>query len=112
MFGIGWAEMLVILIVAAMVIGPRDMPRALHAAGKLFRKFRAFTGDIQQSFERIMREEDLNEIIREANKPGGEDVETTASRQYALEQARLQSEIERAEDGGDDVLEKERRPND
>lgn len=102
MFGIGWAEMLVIFLVGALVIGPKDLPRALHGAGKLMRKFRLFTGDIQQSFDRIMREEDLNEIIREANKPGADAVETEAQRQYALEQARLQTDAERTADDNPD----------
>lgn len=92
MFDVGWTEMLMILLVAAVVIGPKDMPRALHAAGKLFRKFKMFTGDVQKSLDRIMHEEDLNDIMREANKPGGENLQFEIERQYALEQARKQDE--------------------
>ncbi len=84
--------MLMILLVAAVVIGPKDMPRALHAAGKLFRKFKMFTGDIQKSLDRIMHEEELNDIMREANKPGGENLQFEIDRQHALEQARKQEE--------------------
>lgn len=109
MFGIGWAEMLVVLLVAALVIGPKDLPKALHTAGKLLRKFRAFTGDIQQSFDRIVREEDLNEIIREANKPGEGKLEDVAAQQYAAEQQRLQTAAEMQED---EIEYQERRPND
>ena len=92
MFDVGWTEMLMILLVAAVVIGPKDMPRALHAAGKLFRKFKMFTGDIQKSLDRIMHEEELNDIMREANKPGGENLQFEIDRQHALEQARKQEE--------------------
>lgn len=78
--------MLMILLVAAVVIGPKDMPRALHSAGKIFRKFKMFTGDIQKSLDHIMREEELDEIIREANKPGGDNLQFEIDRQYEREQ--------------------------
>lgn len=92
MFDIGWSEMLVVLLVAIVVIGPKDMPRALHAAGKFMRKFKMFTGDIQKSLDRIMHEEELNEIIRDANKPGGENLQFEIDRQYQAEQARIVAE--------------------
>ena len=92
MFDVGWTEMLMILLVAAVVIGPKDMPRALHSAGKLFRKFKMFTGDMQKSLDRIMHEEELNDIMREANKPGGENLQFEIERQQALEQARKEDE--------------------
>lgn len=84
--------MLMILLVAAVVIGPKDMPRALHSAGKLFKKFKMFTGDIQKSLDRIIHEEELNDIMREANKPGGENLQFEIERQRALEQARKQDD--------------------
>lgn len=36
MFGIGWAELVVIGIVALAVIGPEKLPEAARAAGKLY----------------------------------------------------------------------------
>ena len=35
MFDIGWDEMLFTAIIAIVVIGPKDLPRALRAAGLL-----------------------------------------------------------------------------
>ena len=86
MFGIGWPEFLVIMAVAVVVIGPEDLPQALHAVGKLARKFKKITGDIQKSVDEIMHEEDLNEIIRDANKPGGENLQFEIERHLALEE--------------------------
>lgn len=94
--------MLLVLAVAVVVIGPKDLPRALHAAGKFIRKFKAFTGDIQKSLDNIMREEDLNEITREANRIGGDNLQFEIDRQYEAEQARRRAldtaEIEEKED--------------
>lgn len=88
MFDIGWSEMLLVLAVAIVVIGPKDMPRALHSAGKFIRKIRIFTGDIQRSLDRIVHEEELNEITREANKIGGENLQFEIERQLAEEERR------------------------
>lgn len=88
MFDIAWSEMLVVLAVAVVVIGPKDLPRVLYTAGKFIRKIRMFTGDIQKSLDRIILDEELNEITREANKPGGENLQFEIERQAAEEERR------------------------
>ena len=85
MFGIGWSELLVILALALLVIGPKDLPRVLYTAGKFIRKIKAFTGEIQSSLDHVMREEELADITREANKAGGDNL-----------QFELDKEVERA----------------
>ena len=40
MFDIGWSEMLVIVVVAIIVIGPRDLPGVLRTVGKWVGKAR------------------------------------------------------------------------
>lgn len=91
MFGIGLPEFLVILIVAIVVIGPKDLPRALYNAGKLVRKFRRLTADIQKSLDSVLHEGELDDIIQEANKPGG------ANLQQKIE-AQIQAETKGKED--------------
>ena len=85
MFGIGLPEFLVILAVAIVVIGPKDLPRALYAAGKLMRKFKVITADIQKSLDSVLQEGELDEITREANKPGGENLQFEIERQLTEE---------------------------
>jgi sec-independent protein translocase protein TatB len=80
--------MLLVAAVAVIVIGPQDLPRALYSAGKFVRKIKIFTGDIQKSFEGIMREGELDEITREANKAGGDNLQFEIDRQYEEEQKR------------------------
>lgn len=86
MFDVGWSEMLLIVAVAIVVIGPKDLPRALYTAGKFIRKIKIFTGDIQKSIDGLMRDEELNEITREANKIGGANLQFEIDRQLALEE--------------------------
>ena len=85
MFGIGLPEFLIILVVAVVVIGPKDLPRALYAAGKLLRKFRLLTADIQKSIDAIMHEGELDDIVEQANKPGGENMQQEIEKQLQAE---------------------------
>ncbi len=88
MFDVAWSEMLVILAVAVVVIGPKDLPKVLYAAGKFMRKVKIFTSDIHRSLDNIIHDEELNEITREANKPGGESLQFEIERQLAEEERR------------------------
>lgn len=88
MFGIGWSELLVILALALLVIGPKDLPRVLYAVGKFIRKIKTFTGDIQNSLENIMRDEELEEITRNANAAGGDNLQFELEKQIQAEEAR------------------------
>ncbi len=88
MFDVAWSELLLLGGVAVMVIGPKDMPRALYAAGKFARKVRIFTSDLQKSFDRIMEEEELDDITRHANKAGGDSLQFEIEKQIAEEDRR------------------------
>ena len=85
MFGIGLPEFLVILVVAVVVIGPKDLPRALYMAGKFVRKFRVLTADIQKSLDGIIHEGELDDIVQQANKPGGENLQQKIEAQALAE---------------------------
>lgn len=86
MFGIGLPEFLLIVAVAVVVIGPKDLPHLLYTAGKMMRKAKRLSYDIQKSFEDVMAEGELDEITREANKPGGENLQFEIERQIAKEE--------------------------
>lgn len=93
MFGIDLPEFLVIIAVAVLVIGPKDLPRALYSAGKLIRKFKAMTADIQHSLDDVMREGELDDITREANKPGGENLQFEIDSQISKEENKKNASI-------------------
>jgi sec-independent protein translocase protein TatB len=78
--------MLLIVAVAIVVIGPKDLPRALYAAGKFVRKIKMFTGDIQKSLDKIMHEAELDEITKQANKIGGANLQWEIEKQLAEEE--------------------------
>ena len=68
MLDLGWTEILVIGVVALIVIGPRDLPMALHTFGKYVGKLRAMARDFQQGIDDIARQQELKEVQEGINK--------------------------------------------
>lgn len=68
MFDIGWSELLVIGIVALVVIGPKDLPKVLRALGSMMSKVRSMAAEFQGQFQDAMREAELAELKKEAEK--------------------------------------------
>lgn len=70
MFDIGWPELAVIIVVALVVIGPKDLPKALYTVGKWVRAARKVTGDFQRHVDDMMRETELDEMRKTVQKAG------------------------------------------
>ncbi|HET8726638.1 MAG TPA: Sec-independent protein translocase protein TatB, partial [Alphaproteobacteria bacterium] len=62
MLDIGWSELALIAVVALMVIGPKDLPRALYTLGKWTRAARKVTREFQKHVDDMMREADLEDV--------------------------------------------------
>jgi sec-independent protein translocase protein TatB len=73
------SEFLLTAIVAVVVIGPKDLPRAMRTAGKWMGKMRRISGHFRSGLETMIREAELedmekkwreqNEAIMKANPP-------------------------------------------
>ena len=69
MFEVGWSEILVIVIVMIVVVGPKDLPKMLRAFGKATARFRATAGEFRKQFDEALKEaelDDVREIINDA----------------------------------------------
>lgn len=62
MFDIGSSELLMIVIVAVVVIGPKDLPRALYKVGQLLGKARAMSRHFRSGVDAMIREVELEEM--------------------------------------------------
>src|SRR5712691_5647908 len=75
LFDIGWPELLLIGVVALVVIGPKDLPRALKIAGFWVRKARTLSREFQSSIDQMIREAELDEVRQELKKASEFDIE-------------------------------------
>jgi sec-independent protein translocase protein TatB len=64
----GWSELMLIGVVALIVIGPKDLPKALRVAGFWVRKARTLSREFQSSIEQMVREAELDEMRQELKK--------------------------------------------
>src|SRR5688572_24106690 len=62
MFGMGMGELLLILVVALLVVGPDKLPEAARKIGKGIRDFRKHSHDLQTTIE---QDENLGAAVRE-----------------------------------------------
>lgn len=62
MLDMSWGEVMVIGAVALIVIGPKDLPKALRTIGQVTGKLRRMAAEFQGQFNEAMREAELNDV--------------------------------------------------
>lgn len=109
MFGIGIPELIVILVVALVFVGPERLPEVAKFLGKIFTEFRKATDDVSEELRsaRLMLEEEIRQAEREAREennspdtilpPGSQSGETPASVPRSKENTELSPTPEKKE---------------
>ncbi len=62
MFDIGWQELFIIAVIGLIVVGPKDLPRALKTITHYIRKARGMARDFQSGIDEVVREAELDDI--------------------------------------------------
>ena len=65
MFDVAPSELLLVAVVALLVIGPNDLPKALRTAGKWLGRVRRMSNHFRAGVETMIREAELAEIEKE-----------------------------------------------
>lgn len=68
MFDISWSELLILLVVALVVIGPKDLPKFMRTAGQWAGRARAMADQFRKSFDEMARQAELDELRAEVEK--------------------------------------------
>ena len=66
MFGIGLPELIVILAIALIVVGPKKLPELAKALGRGIAEFRRATTELKESFEANSAISEVKQTISEA----------------------------------------------
>ncbi|HEV2302843.1 MAG TPA: Sec-independent protein translocase protein TatB [Stellaceae bacterium] len=75
LFDWGWSELMLIGVVALVVIGPKELPKAMRVAGYWMKKARDLSREFQNSVEDMMRESELEEMRQGLKKATELDLE-------------------------------------
>ena len=72
MFGIGPTELIVILVIALLVLGPKRLPDLARSLGRGLAEFRRATSDVTSELDnaRVMLEEEARDAARKSNEVG------------------------------------------
>ena len=62
MFSFGWGEILLILVVVIVVVGPKDIPKLLRQIGNLSKSIKKISREFKSSLNQIAEETDLKDV--------------------------------------------------
>ena len=62
MFSFGWGEILLILVVVVIVVGPKDIPKFLRQIGNLSKSIKKISREFKSSLNQIAEETDLKDV--------------------------------------------------
>lgn len=62
MFDIGWTEIATVAVIAIIVIGPKDLPKAMRGLARFIGKAKAMIGEFQRNLDDMIKETELEEV--------------------------------------------------
>lgn len=72
MFDIGWQEIIILMLIALIVVGPKDLPRIVKTAGQWMGKARGYARDFQRSIEEAADATEIDAIKKEIDETNRE----------------------------------------
>lgn len=65
MFDLSWSHILLVLVVALVVVGPKDLPKLMRTLGQWMGKARQMADQFRSSFDEMTRQAELDELRKE-----------------------------------------------
>ena len=62
---IGFAEMVVLVLLAVIVVGPKDLPKLMRTLGKGMAKMRAMASEFTQAFDDMGAQQEMADLRKE-----------------------------------------------
>ena len=67
MLDVGWQELLLIVALAVILIGPEELPKVMVFLGRIARRIHYVKYALTQQFDDLMREADLGDLRKSVN---------------------------------------------
>jgi sec-independent protein translocase protein TatB len=68
MFDFGWTHILILLVVALVVVGPKDLPKVMRTLGQWAGRARSMADQFRRSFDDMARPSELDELRNEVSR--------------------------------------------
>ena len=68
MLDLGWPELFIIMLVALLIVGPKELPGLVRTAASWLRKTKRSINNFQNSIEEIAREVELENVKKDAEE--------------------------------------------
>lgn len=62
MLDFSWSEFLVVIVVAVLAVGPKQLPEVLHGLGRMVRRLQYMKYAVTRQFDDFMEQSDLKEL--------------------------------------------------
>ncbi len=104
MFGIGFNEIIIILVIALIVIGPKKLPEIAKALGKGYREFKKAFDDVKDELNIELDDDKTYDDIR---KPGKDNEDNVEKNKTEKETDKFTESLEETDDFKLDEIESE-----
>jgi len=94
--GIGFTEMILLVVVSIVVIGPKDLPLMMRKFGKFTGKMRALAFEFKQGFDELGRQAELDELRKEVEELKKSTGVADLQRDLEQDQVNLEKDIDSA----------------
>ena len=82
MLGFSWSELMVVIVVIVLAVGPKQIPEVLYGLGRLFRRLQYMRYALTRQFDDFMDQSDLNDLRQQART-----MKTDFTRDFSLNEA-------------------------
>ena len=77
MFDLSWSHIAILVVVALLVLGPKELPNAIRTGAQLLRAGRKLAGEFRSGVDELVREAELDETRRTITRAMTEGVDNT-----------------------------------
>jgi sec-independent protein translocase protein TatB len=103
MFDIGFSEIIVILVVALVVVGPERLPTVARTIGALLGRLNRYVSDVKADVQREMRLEEMKKLQTEIEQQAMS-IERTVVQEMESAQSALKAPVESVQESLTDVM--------
>lgn len=76
---IGWQELFFIAVLGIIVIGPKDLPKALRTIMGIIKKAKGLAGEFQKGIDDVVREAELSDLRKQVEGAASKDISKSIS---------------------------------